>query len=196
MLSLTWWIGRPWRFVWGPMDPLAVAAAALLFTVGLALGMLAERRDVRWAVVWGRWVVARVLGWVERNPRALRRIALLIWTVNAVSVGLVVAACYVPPLSPLLLVATGVNTGVGLERLGGTRALLVFLMPHAWIEIPAVITGAAAALQASAFRLGLFWFDSLADPVWALAFFLRATVWLLLGAAILEAMLLTVRARE
>jgi uncharacterized membrane protein SpoIIM required for sporulation len=177
------------------MDPLAIGAAALLFAAGLALGMLAERRDVRWATAWGRWVVARVLSWVERNPRALRRIALLIWAVNAVTVGLVVVACYLPPLSLLLLLAAGVNTGVGLERLGGTRALLVFLMPHAWIEIPAVITGAAAALQATAFQLGLLWFDSLADPVWALAFFLRATVWLLLGAAILEAMLLTVRAR-
>jgi hypothetical protein len=196
MLSLAWWIGRPWRFIWGPMELSAVLAATLLLGGGIALGMWLERRDVRWAVWWGRRFVARILAWVERHPRAIRRMALLIWAVNSLTVGLVVLACWAPPLSALLLVAAGLNTGVGLQRLGGTRALLVLLMPHAWIELPAVVTGGAAALQASLYTLGLNWYDPVADPVWALAFFLRSSLWLLLGAAVLEAAMLSVRVQE
>ncbi len=196
MLSLTWWIGRPWRFIWGPMELSAIVAATLLLGGGIALGMLLERRDVRWAVAWARWFVAWVIDWVERNPRAIVRTALLIWSVNSLTVGLVVLASWAPPLSALLLVVAGLNTGVGLQRLGGTRALLVLLMPHAWIELPATLTAGAAALEASVYTLGLNGFDPVADPVWALAFFLRSSLALLLGAAVLEAALLSVRAQE
>jgi hypothetical protein len=196
MPTLTWWIGRPWRFLWGPMELSAVLAATLLLGGGLVLGMVLERRDVRWAVAWARWFVAWLLEWVERYPRAIVRTALLIWSVNSLTVALVVLAGWAPPLSALLLVVAGVNTGVGLQRLGGTRALLVLLMPHAWIELPAVVTAGAAALEASAYTLGLNWFDPVADPVWAVAFLLRSCLAMLLGAAILEAALLSVRVQE
>jgi len=86
-----------------------------------------------------------------------------------------------------VIVFAGLNTGVMVRLAGGKRSWLVFLMPHSWIELPIVIASSAVALQASAATLGLDWFDILTDVVWARAFFLRATVPLLLGAAMLEA---------
>ncbi|MFO7768573.1 MAG: stage II sporulation protein M [bacterium] len=190
MSTVLWWMARPWGFVWGPLDGAAVAAAAVLFAVGLALGMTAERRDIRWAAAWGRYVLRRLEAWLGSRRRSIPGLVALISAVNILSTGLIVAACRIPPLSLLLLLAVGVNTGVMAQRLGGGKAWLALLMPHAWIELPAVITASAAALQATAFRAGLGWFDLLADPTWATAFFLKAAVPLLIGAAVIEALLM------
>lgn len=190
MSTVLWWFARPWSFILGPLAWQAVAAAALLFCGGLWLGIAAEKREIAWATAWGHWLLDRLQRWLEERPRGLVWLTLMITLINASTVLLVIVAAWAPPLSAVLIVTVGLNTGVMARKAGGERAWVALLMPHAWIEVPTVIVSAAAALQASAATLGLTWFDILADTVWARAFFLRATLPLLLGAAMLEAILM------
>lgn len=196
MSTVLWWIGRRWTFVWGPIAWQGIAAAALLFFGGMALGMLLERCDVRWATAYGRWVLSRLERWLERGERSYGSLVLLISVVNGGGLALIILAAHLPPLSAVLILATGLNTGVMAQRIAGSYSWLALLMPHAWLEIPAVISGSAAALEASARVLGLDWFDLLADTVWAKAFYLRAALPLLIGAAMLEAMVMVVYRRQ
>jgi uncharacterized membrane protein SpoIIM required for sporulation len=191
-----WWIGRPWTFVWGPLSWEAIAVAVLLFFGGMLLGMWLERHDIGWATFYGRWVLRRLERWLQDDERSFGSLVLLISSVNAGGLALIVMAAHIPPLSALLLLLTGLNTGVMAQRIAGRYSWLALLMPHAWIEIPAVICGSAAALQASAYVMGMEWFDLLADTVWAKAFYLRAALPLLIGAAMLEAMLMVVHRRQ
>ena len=196
MSTVLWWIGRRWSFVWGPIAWEAIAVAALLFFGGMALGMWLERRDVRWATAYGRWVLGRLERWLTDEERSFGALVILISVVNGGGLALIVLAAHLPPLSAVLLLLTGLNTGVMAQRIAGRYSWLALLMPHAWIEIPAVISGSAAALEASAWVMGLEWFDLLADPVWAKAFYLRAALPLLIGAAMLEAMVMVVQRRK
>jgi uncharacterized membrane protein SpoIIM required for sporulation len=191
-----WWIGRPWTFVWGPLAWEAIAVAVLLFFGGMLLGMWFERHDIAWITAYGRWVLRRLERWLENDERTFGALVLLISAVNAGGLALIVMAAHLPPLSAFLLLVTGLNTGVMAQRIAGRYSWLALLMPHAWIEIPAVICGAAAALEASAYVMGLEWFDLVADTVWAKAFYLRAALPLLIGAAMLEAMLMVVHRRQ
>lgn len=190
MSTLLWWLGRPWSFIWGPIAWPAVVAAALLFFGGLLLGMMVERRDIRWAAAYSRWVLSKLEGWLFSRQRGFGALVVLITVVNATAALLIILAAHLPPLSAVLIVLAGSNTGVMAERAGGSKAWIALVMPHSWIELPAVITASAAALEASALTLGLPWFDVLADMVWAEAFFIRATLPLLVGAAIIEAALM------
>ena len=190
MSTVLWWVGKPWFFIWGPMAWPAVVAAALLFFGGLLLGMTVERKDIGWAAAYGRWVLSRLEAWLASGPRGFGALVAMITAVNAAAALLIILAAYLPPLSAILIIAAGLNTGVMAERAGGSKAWIALLMPHAWLELPAVITAAAAALEASAFKLGLDWFDVLADIVWAKGFFIRVTLPLLVGAAIIEAALM------
>jgi uncharacterized membrane protein SpoIIM required for sporulation len=183
-------MARPWFFVWGPIAWQAVVAAAILFFGGLLLGMAAEKKEIRWAVAYGRWVFSRLEGWLTRRSRGLGILVLLITTVNASAALVIIAAAHIPPLSLLLIVLAGLNTGVMAQRAAGAKSWIALLMPHAWLELPAVITASAAALEASAAKLGLLWFDVMADTIWAKAFFLRVTLPLLVGAALIEAALM------
>ena len=189
-MSTVLWTARPWPFIWGPLAWPAIVAAAMLFFGGLLLGMWAERRDVRWAVAYGRWVLRRLEEWLTRRRRGFAALVLLITTVNAAAALLIIMAAYLPPLSMVLIIVAGFNTGVMAEQAGGSKAWLALLMPHSWLELPAVITASAAALEASAATFGISWFHPLADTVWARAFFLRVTLPLLVGAAIIEATLM------
>jgi hypothetical protein len=188
--TVLWWFARPWSFIWGPLAWQAVVAAAILFLGGLWLGIVAEKREITWATAWGRWLLAKLEQWLEERPRGLVYLTLMITLINASTVLLVIVAAWAPPLSAVLILLAGLNTGVMAWRAGGSRAWIAFLMPHSWIEVPTVVASSAVALQASAATLGLDWFDILADVVWARAFFLRASVPLLLGAAMLEAILM------
>jgi len=185
--TVLWWFARPWSFIWGPLTWQAITVAAILFFGGLWLGIMAEKKEITWATAWGRWILHKLEQWLEERPRGLVFLTLMITLINAFTILLVIAAAWVPPLSVILIVFAGLNTGVMVRFAGGKRSWLVFLMPHSWIELPIVIASSAVALQASAATLGLDWFDILTDVVWARAFFLRATVPLLLGAAMLEA---------
>lgn len=196
MSTVLWWMGRRWTFVWGPIAWEAVLAAALLFGAGLALGMWVERRDIRWAAAYGRWMLKRLEAWLEEGTPRFGTLVLTIVSLNGAAMGLIIIAAHLPPLSALLILVTGLNTGVVGWRVAGRFSWLALLMPHAWIEIPAVIAGSAAALEASVFKLGLDWFDPLADTVWATAFYLKAAFPLLIGAAMLEAMVMVVHAHE
>lgn len=190
MSTVLWWLGRPWKFVWGPIAWQAVVAATLLFFGGLLLGMAAERKNIRWATAYGRWVLNRLERWLARRSRSFGILAVLITTVNATAALVIIAAARFPPVSLILIVLAGLNTGVMAQRIAGSKSWVALLMPHAWLELPAVITASAAALEASAAKLGLHWFDVMADMVWANAFFLRVTLPLLVGAAIIEAALM------
>ena len=150
----------------------------------------AERRSLTALTGWGRWVVRRLVAWLQQRNRRWGSIARLIIVVNVTSLGLIVFTASVALLPPLLIVATGFHTGVAARVLGGSRAWLALLMPHAWLEIPAIVIGSAASLQAAAGVLGLPWFDVLAEPVWAYALFFRVCVPLLIGAAIIEGALM------
>ncbi len=187
MSTVLWWFARPWSFIWGPLVWQAVAVAAVLFFGGLWLGIVAEKKEVTWATAWGRWILRKLEQWLEERPGGLVYLTLMITLINAATILIVIMAAWAPPLSVILIVFTGFNTGVMAWRAGGKRIWLVLLMPHSWIELPIIIASSAVALQASAATLGLDWFDILSDVVWARAFFLRATVPLLLGAAMLEA---------
>jgi hypothetical protein len=188
--TVLWWFARPWSFILGPIAWEAVGAAAILFFGGLWLGIAAERKEITWATAWGHWLLEKLEQWLEERPRGLVYLTLMIALINAATMLLVIAAAWAPPLSAILVVLTGLNTGVMARRAGGERAWIAFVMPHAWIEIPTVIVTSAVALQASAASLNLPWFDILADTVWARAFFLRATIPLLLGAAMLESIVM------
>ena len=190
MSTVLWWLGRPWMFVWGPIAWQAVVAATLLFFGGLLLGMAAERKNISWATAYGRWVLNRLEGWLTRRSRSFGILAVLITTVNATAALAIIAAAHFPPVSLILIVLAGLNTGVMAQRVAGSKSWIALLMPHAWLELPAVITASAAALEASATKLGLQWFDVMADTIWANAFFLRVTLPLLVGAAIIEAALM------
>ena len=190
MSTVLWWFARPWSFIWGPFAWEALGAAVILFFGGLWLGIAAEKREVAWATAWGRWLLGKLEQWLEERPRGLVYLTLMITLINSATVLLIIAAAWAPPLSVLLIAVTGLNTGVMARRAGGDRAWIALLMPHSWIELPIVIASSAVALQASAATLGLEWFDILADTVWARAFFLRATVPLLLGAAMLESIIM------
>lgn len=190
MSTVLWWVGKPWSFIWGPIAWPAVVVAALLFFGGLLLGMAVERRDIAWAAAYGRWVLRKLEMWLSSGPRGFGALAAMITAVNAAAALLIIMAAHIPPLSAILISAAGVNTGVMAERAGGSKAGIALLMPHAWLELPAVITASAAALEASAFKLGLDWFDVLADIIWAKGFFIRVTLPLLVGAAIIEAALM------
>jgi uncharacterized membrane protein SpoIIM required for sporulation len=183
-------MARPWFFVWGPIAWQAVIAATLLFFGGLLLGMAVERRDITWAAAYGRWVLSRLETWLTRRNRGFGMLTVLITTVNATAALVIIVAAHFPPLSLFLIVVAGLNTGVMAQRTAGAKSWIALLMPHAWLELPAVITASAAAIQASVATLGLQWFDVMADTIWAKAFFLRVTLPLLVGAAIIEAALM------
>ncbi len=187
MSTVLWWWSHPWVFIWGPMSWPVVAVAGLVFGLGIAAGQYAERRDLGWATAYGRWVLARLEEWLAREERSFGSLVLLIWSVNGLTAALIIFSAWLGPLPLLLLFAAGVNTGVMARRAAGSRAWLALLMPHAWIELPAIVTTAAAALEAGTARLGLNWFDLLADMVWAKAFLTRVSLPLLLGAALFEA---------
>lgn len=187
MSTILWWWSQSWEFLWGPMEWSAIAAAALLFTGGLVLGMWVERKDINWAAAYGRWVLQKLQEWLEHRPRGLLSLIFMITLINASAVLLIILAAYLPPLSILLIILAGINTGVMAQRAGGSRAWIALAMPHSWVELPAVIVASAAAIEVSATRLGLEWFDFLADIVWAKVFFLRAALPFLIGAALLEA---------
>ncbi len=190
MSTVLWWFAKPWSFIWGPIAWEALGVAVILFFGGLWLGVVAEKKEIAWATAWGHWLLGKLEQWLEERPRGLVYLTLMITLINATTVLLLIAAAWVPPLGVIFIVLTGLNTGVMSRRVGGDRAWIAFLMPHSWIELPIVIASSAVALQASAATMGLDWFDILADTVWARAFFLRATVPLLLGAAMLESIMM------
>ena len=190
MSTVLWWFSREWTFFWGPLTWEAVAASALLLLGGLFLGVWIERKDIKWAAAYGRLIFRRLEAWIERRERTFGSLTVMITLVNTSAVLLIVVGAHLPPLSAILIVVAGINTGIMAELAGGSKAWLALLMPHSWIELPAVIVTSAAALEASAGAMGLNWFDILADVVWAKAIFLRACIPLLLAAAIFEAALI------
>jgi len=185
--TVLWWWSRPWIFIWGPMSSSSVVITAVLFAAGIVTGYAAERRDIGWLTAWGRWVLARLQEWLERSDRSFGSLVFLIWSVNGLTAALIILSSWLGPLPLLILFIAGVNTGVMAGRVAGEKAWLALAAPHAWIELPAIIPAAAAAMQAGLARLGLPWYDLLADTVWAKAFLTRVTLPLLLGAALIEA---------
>jgi len=185
--TVLWWWSRPWIFIWGPMSWASVAGAALIFAVGIVVGSAAEDRDIGWLTACGRWVLARLEAWLARSEPSFAALVFLIWSINGLTAAMIILSAWLGPLPLIVLLAAGINTGVMARRTAGKRAWIVLAAPHAWIELPAIITAAAAATQAGLARLGVDWFDLLADTVWAKAFLTRVTLPLLLGAALLEA---------
>jgi hypothetical protein len=190
------WLSRPFTFVWGPLEWSAILAALALFAAGVVAGMVAERHEESRLAAFGRWIYGKLDRWLQSGRWSFGSLVLLIVLVNGSAMLLITFAVHVPPLSLLLIVVTGLNTGVMAERAAGRYAWFALLMPHAWIELPAVIAGSAAALEATAARMGYGWFDIVADTVWAKAFYIKAVLPLLIGAAIIEALFMVMHARS
>jgi hypothetical protein len=190
------WLARPFTFVWGPLEWSAILAALALFGAGVVAGMAAERREKSRIAALGRWTYGMLDRWLLSGKWSLGSLVLLIVLVNGSAMLLIIFTAHVPPLSLLFIVVTGVNTGVLAERAAGRYSWFALLMPHAWLELPAVIAGSAAALEATATRMGYGWFDIVADTVWAKAFYIKAVLPLLIGAAIIEAMFMVMHARS
>lgn len=195
-MSMLMWLARPFTFVWGPLEWSAILAALALFAAGVVAGMAAERRDMSRIAAFGRWLYGMLDRWLQSGERGFGSLVLLIVLVNGSAMLLIIFAAHVPPLSLLLIVLTGLNTGVLAERVAGRYSWIALLMPHAWLELPAVIAGSAAALEATATRMGYGWFDIVADTVWAEAFYIKAVLPLLIGAAIFEALFMVIYGRS
>lgn len=162
-----------------------------LFIIGLILSIVVVRKQLRWLLWYPEWIRRILKEFLARNPGFLK-LLMLIFLINAASLGCNVLSGFGVVLPGLFAVLIGIHVGVIAYQEGGWKAMIMmFLAPHAVFELPAAWLSLALG-----FRLGLEILTSRGDALlvfWqSVTIYWRIIVPLLWIAALLEAALISI----
>ncbi len=166
--------------------------SALLFFAGMYFGPLAVERNIRFLLMYPRWMlkVTRRIFNHGINPLIL---FLLIFLLNNLSVMTSFLSGLLVILPPFAAFFTGFNVAViGFEMLGWRGIWQILFNPVAWLEFPAAFIGFSMAYQLAEAQLTYAdWQLTLTTLISLMPIYLKYVFTLLLTAAVLETSLIT-----
>ncbi len=165
--------------------------SALLFFAGMYFGPFAVERNIRFLLMYPRWMLrfTRRIFTHEVNPLGLFLLILLLNNLSVMTSFLSGLLVILPPFAAFF---TGFNVAViGFEMLGWRGIWQILFNPVAWLEFPAAFLGFSMAYQLAEVQLTYAdWSLTLATLTSLLPIYLKYVFTLLFAAAVLETSLI------
>lgn len=169
-----------------------IGFSAILFIIGVLLAPSIIEHNVRLLMAYPEWIFKKIQSLLKKKP-AVWKLFLIIFILNTLSVFIVYVSGFTLILMYMLIIWSGINSGILLYKNtgGGLVLLLFFLNPVAIFELPANWIGFSLSIEMSLFYFHTYKYQVVAQTFQNnLMIFLWLVIPLLLLGALVEATLI------